>query len=77
MATDCYGVFKTVYNQAIADGLATAVATAAAQAAMNDCLTSQSTLQPSAVPMTAVSSSRIQDDGPMRPGSHHSALDDR
>ena len=67
MALDCYAIFKTTYNQGIADGLAVAVATAAAQAAMADCLTSQSVAQPTSTPIISVAGSRIADAGPVRP----------
>lgn len=64
MAQDCYALFKTTYNQGVADGLATAVATAAAQSAMNDCLKKQATVTPAATPIVSVPMSAQQDPGP-------------
>lgn len=58
MAQDCYKVFKTVFNQAIADGLATAVATAAAQTAQQDCLAKQSRQITTVQPIVVVPSSQ-------------------
>jgi hypothetical protein len=50
MADDCYKKFKTVYNQAVADGLPTAAAQLAAQSAMSDCLSQQSVVTPAVLP---------------------------
>lgn len=68
MASDCYAVFKSVYNQAIADGLAAAVATAAAQTAMTSCLAQQNS-KPSTVAqaVTTIPGGRRTDTGPTRP----------
>lgn len=67
MARDCYKVFKSTYNQAIADGLAVAVATAAAQAAQADCLSQQSARVPAAQAIVVVDN-QARDPGPTAGG---------
>lgn len=65
MARDCYTqVFKPVYLQGIADGLAVTVATAAAQMAMADCLTQQSTPVATSLPTITISGTSPKDPGP-------------
>lgn len=64
MAQDCYQLFKSVYNQAVADGLPTAVATAAAQSAMDSCLAQQALQVPAAQPIVTVPGDISRDPGP-------------
>lgn len=70
MGSDCYQKFRSVYSQAIADGLTTAAAIAAAQSAMDACLAQQNS-KPSTVaqPIVTVKSGRRVDEGPTRPPS--------
>lgn len=64
MAQDCYKLFKSIYAQAVADGLAVAVATAAAQSAMDNCLKQQSLQVPAAQPVVTVPGTMASDPGP-------------
>lgn len=66
MATDCYQLYKTTYNQAIADGLSTAAAIGAAQSAMTECLRSQNNRPTTTVQQISVDSVR-RDPGPSVP----------
>lgn len=67
MANSCYALFKSTYNQAIADGFAVAVATAAAQAAMTSCLATQAVQVAPSQGVTTVPGSRLPDPGPSTP----------
>ena len=65
MAQDCYQVFKTTYNQAIADGFTSSVALQTAGAAQAACLSAQNSPavgQPGFV--TAIPGQRLTDPGP-------------
>ena len=68
MPTNCYTLYKTTYNQAIADGLPSGAAANAAQTAMASCLAQQTT-KPSTVaaPISVISGGRILDSGPTKP----------
>jgi hypothetical protein len=73
MPRDCYAqVFRPVYAQAIADGLAVTVATAAAQSAMADCLKQQSEPIPAVQPIVSVPGSSQRDPGPTMAGGNRS-----
>lgn len=69
MAQNCYDIFKSTYNQAVADGFATAVATAAAQSAMDDCLGKQATQVQAVAPIVTVPGSVPPDPGPTSGGN--------
>lgn len=68
MATDCYTLFKTTYNQAIIDGMSSGAAISAANAAMAACLATQNARTSTiATPFVNTTPGRILDAGPTTP----------
>lgn len=64
MAQDCYALFKSVYNQGIADKLPAVAAQVAAQSAMDNCLAQQRLQVPAVSPVVTVPADNNVDPGP-------------